>query len=130
MKINILDSSVYNRISAGEVVENPASVVKELVENAIDAGATAISVRIEDGGIKYIEVTDNGCGIERDELPKAILAHATSKIEQAEDLNIISTLGFRGEALASVAAVSDFEILTLAAGEDCGSLLKARGAAS
>lgn len=126
MKINILDSSVYNRISAGEVVENPASVVKELVENAIDAGATAISVRIEDGGIKYIEVTDNGCGIERDELPKAILAHATSKIEQAEDLNIISTLGFRGEALASVAAVSDFEILTLAAGEDCGSLLKAK----
>lgn len=126
MKINILDSSVYNRISAGEVVENPASVVKELVENAIDAGATAISVRIEDGGIKYIEVTDNGCGIERDELPKAILAHATSKIERAEDLNTVSTLGFRGEALASVAAVSDFEILTLAAGEDCGSLLKSK----
>ena len=109
MKINVLDSSVYNRISAGEVVENPASVVKELVENAIDAGATAVTVRIEEGGVKYIEVTDNGCGIEKAELPKAILAHATSKISEADDLLTISTLGFRGEALASVAAVSELE---------------------
>ena len=126
MKINVLDSSVYNRISAGEVVENPASVVKELVENAIDAGATAVTVRIEEGGVKYIEVTDNGCGIEKAELPKAILAHATSKISEADDLLTISTLGFRGEALASVAAVSELEILTRFTGDECGSLLKAK----
>ena len=126
MKINVLDSSVYNRISAGEVVENPASVVKELVENAIDAGATAITVRIEEGGVKYIEVSDNGCGIEKAELPKAILAHATSKISEADDLLTISTLGFRGEALASVAAVSELEILTRFTGDECGSLLKVK----
>ena len=126
MKINVLDSSVYNRISAGEVVENPASVVKELIENAVDAGASSVSVRIEDGGVKYIEVSDNGCGIEKSELPKAILAHATSKISEADDLLTISTLGFRGEALASIAAVSEIEILTRYADDDCGSLLKSK----
>lgn len=110
MKINLLDSSIYNLISAGEVVENPASVVKELVENSIDAGAKNISVFIEDGGIKSIEVVDDGCGILKEELPKAILPHATSKISEAEDLNTIATLGFRGEALASISAVSEFEI--------------------
>ena len=110
MKINLLDSSIYNLISAGEVVENPASVVKELVENSIDAGARNVSVYIEDGGIKSIEVVDDGAGIEKDELPKTILPHATSKIKEADDLTTISTLGFRGEALASISAVSEFEI--------------------
>ncbi|MFA5449413.1 MAG: DNA mismatch repair endonuclease MutL [Clostridia bacterium] len=110
MKINLLDSSIYNKIAAGEVVENPSAVVKELVENSIDAGADQISVRIENGGIKSIEVSDNGSGIPKDELVNAILAHATSKISQAEDLNHISTLGFRGEALASISAVSELEI--------------------
>ena len=110
MKINLLDSSIYNLISAGEVVENPASVVKELVENSIDAGAKNVSVYIEDGGIKSIEVVDDGCGIQKEELPKTILPHATSKISEAEDLNTIATLGFRGEALASISAVSEFEI--------------------
>lgn len=110
MKINLLDSSIYNLISAGEVVENPASVVKELVENAIDAGAKNVSVYIEDGGIKSIEVIDDGCGILKEELPKTILPHATSKIKEASDLETISTLGFRGEALASISAVSEFEI--------------------
>lgn len=110
MKINLLDSSIYNLISAGEVVENPASVVKELVENSIDAGAKNISVYIEDGGIKSIEVVDDGCGILKEELPKTILPHATSKIQEANDLNTIATLGFRGEALASISAVSEFEI--------------------
>ncbi len=123
MKINLLSSEVYNRISAGEVVENPASVVKELVENAIDAGATDICVRVEDGGIKTIEVSDNGFGIEKSELPKALLPHATSKIEFADDLDTIATLGFRGEALASISAVSEIEILTKATGEECGSRL-------
>lgn len=121
MKINLLSSEVYNRISAGEVVENPASVVKELVENAVDAGATSINVRIEDGGIKSIEVSDNGYGIERGELPKTVLPHATSKIENVSDLDTISTLGFRGEALASIASVSEVEITTRALSEECGS---------
>ena len=104
--INILDKKVYNRISAGEVVERPASVVKELVENAVDAGATEISVTIESGGIASIKVTDNGSGLEREQLKKAFLPHATSKIKLAEDLDDIETLGFRGEALASIGAVS------------------------
>ncbi|MDR3186361.1 MAG: DNA mismatch repair endonuclease MutL [Christensenellaceae bacterium] len=112
MKINILDSSVYNLISAGEVIENPASVVKELVENSIDAGATMITVKIENGGISFIEVTDNGLGIPKTELHKTILPHATAKLENIDDLNSISTLGFRGEALASISSVSDFEIVT------------------
>lgn len=127
MKINILSPSVYNRIAAGEVVENPASVVKELLENSIDAGATEISVRIEDGGIKSIEVTDNGCGIEKGELHKTILPHATSKITSAEDLYSIGTLGFRGEALASIAAVSEIEIKSRYFESDTGARLYAKG---
>ena len=106
-RINILDSVVFNQISAGEVVENPSSVVKELVENSIDAGADNITIMIEDGGIKTISVIDNGCGIEKDDLSKTILPHATSKITSAKDLLSIGTLGFRGEALASIAAVSE-----------------------
>ena len=105
-KINVLDSSVYNKISAGEVVEKPASVVKELVENSIDSGATEIIVTIKNGGISYIEVSDNGFGIEQDQFQKVFLPHATSKIATAKDLESISSLGFRGEAMASIASVS------------------------
>lgn len=106
-KINILDSSIYNRIAAGEVVERPASVVKEFVENSIDAGAENITVRIERGGKDLISVIDDGSGIEKSELYSAFLPHATSKIEKVEDLDEIRTLGFRGEALASVASVAN-----------------------
>ena len=104
--INILDKSIYNKIAAGEVVEKPASVVKELVENSIDAGATNITIEILEGGIKQIKVSDNGCGIAKDDFDKVFLAHATSKIKTVEDLGKIGTLGFRGEALSSIASVS------------------------
>jgi len=127
MKINILEPSVYNRIAAGEVVENPASVVKELVENSIDAGATCIIVRIEDGGIKSIEIADDGCGIEKGELSKTILPHATSKITSSDDLYSIATLGFRGEALASIAAVSEIEIKSRYFESDTAARLTAKG---
>ena len=106
-KINILDSSIYNRIAAGEVVERPASAVKEFIENSLDAGAKHITVRIERGGKDLIYVADDGAGIEKSELPSAFLPHATSKIAKAEDLDAISTLGFRGEALASVGSVAN-----------------------
>lgn len=105
MKIKLLDSMVFNRIAAGEVVEKPASIVKELVENSIDAKATVISIEIEDGGKKKIVISDNGNGIEKDDLHSAFMPHATSKISKIEDLDTISTLGFRGEALASIASV-------------------------
>ena len=110
--INILDSSIYNRIAAGEVVERPLSVVKELVENAVDAGATSIDIEIKRGGIDYIKVFDNGGGIEPADLKKALLPHATSKINSLDDLNAIATLGFRGEALSSIAAVSVISIMS------------------
>ncbi len=109
-KINILPAKVYNRIAAGEVVERPYSVVKELVENSIDAGATEIQIYIENGGKQSIRVVDNGCGIERDDLQSAFLSHATSKIANADDLENIITLGFRGEAIASIASVSKMTI--------------------
>ena len=111
-QIHILDSETIDKIAAGEVVERPASVVKELVENAIDAKATAVTVEIKDGGIELVRVTDNGCGMERDQIRKAFLRHATSKISNAEDLICVSSLGFRGEALSSIAAVSKTEVIT------------------
>ena len=110
--IHVLDSDTIDKIAAGEVVERPSSVVKELVENAMDAGATAITVEAKDGGISMIRVTDNGIGMEPGEVRRAFLRHATSKIENAGDLNHILTLGFRGEALSSIAAVSQVEIIT------------------
>ena len=111
-EIHLLNQDTIDKIAAGEVVERPLSVVKELTENAIDAGATAISVEIKEGGISLIRVTDNGCGIERSQVQKAFLRHATSKITEAEDLNHIHSLGFRGEALSSIAAVSQMELIT------------------
>ena len=119
-KIRQLDKSVYNRISAGEVVESPYSVVKELVENAVDAGATEITISILNGGKDLIEVTDNGSGILRDDLLSAVLPHATSKISTAEDLDNIKTLGFRGEALASIASVSRLNILSRVSDSEVG----------
>ena len=111
-KIHILDPETIDKIAAGEVVERPASVVKELVENAIDAGASSITVEIKDGGISFIRITDNGSGIAADQVRTAFLRHATSKIENAEDLSRIASLGFRGEALSSIAAVSKVELIT------------------
>ena len=111
-QIHVLDSETIDKIAAGEVVERPSSVVKELVENAIDAGADAITVEAKEGGIELIRVTDNGCGMERDQLRTAFLRHATSKIDNAQDLARISSLGFRGEALSSIAAVSKVEVIT------------------
>ncbi|MBS7339569.1 MAG: DNA mismatch repair endonuclease MutL [Lachnospiraceae bacterium] len=111
-EINLLSQSTIDKIAAGEVVERPLNVVKELTENAIDAGASAITAEIKDGGISLIRVTDNGCGIEKDQLKKAFLRHATSKITSIEDLNHTESLGFRGEALSSIAAVSQVEVIT------------------
>lgn len=112
MKINVLDSQTIDKIAAGEVVERLTSVVKELVENAIDSGADAITVEIKDGGISFIRVTDNGDGIEKSEIRNAFLRHATSKISTADDLTDLVSLGFRGEALASIAAVSMVEAIS------------------
>ena len=111
-KIAVLDQQTIDKIAAGEVVERPASVVKELVENAIDAKATQVTVEIKDGGIGFIRITDNGSGMEKDDIPLAFLRHSTSKIRKVEDLVRISSLGFRGEALSSIAAVAQVELIT------------------
>lgn len=111
-KILLLDHNTIDKIAAGEVVEKPASVVKELVENAIDAGATALTIEIKGGGIDYIRITDNGAGIEASDVKNAFLRHATSKIEKADDLQFVTTLGFRGEALSSISAVAKVELIT------------------
>ena len=116
-QIKVLDKHVAELIAAGEVVERPASVIKELVENSIDAGATQVTVEIQNGGVSYMRVTDNGCGISRNDVPTAFLRHATSKVSTSTDLDSISTLGFRGEALASVAAVARVEMMTCKEGE-------------
>ena len=126
-KIHVLDSETIDKIAAGEVVERPSSVVKELVENAIDAGATSLSVEIKDGGIELIRVTDNGCGMEKDQLRTAFLRHATSKIEKSEDLTHLSSLGFRGEALSSIAAVSKVEVITKTPGSLTGTRICMEG---
>ena len=119
-RINVLPKNIADLIAAGEVVERPSSVIKEFVENSIDAGATNITVEIKNGGKTYIRVTDNGCGIDREDVKKAFISHATSKITNIEDLDAISTLGFRGEALASVCAVSRVELLTAIPDSDFG----------
>ncbi len=126
-KINLLDKSIYNMIAAGEVVERPASVVKELVENSIDAGSTSVTVEIKNGGMSYIRVSDNGCGMDKEDLKKAILAHATSKIKTKEDLDKIYTLGFRGEALASISAVSRVEIYSKMKDAPMGNMIAVEG---
>ena len=111
-QIKVLDQITIDKIAAGEVIERPSSIVKELVENAIDAGATAVTVEIKEGGISFIRITDNGCGIPKEEVPLAFLRHSTSKIRSVDDLSHIASLGFRGEALSSIAAVSQVELLT------------------
>lgn len=126
-KINILDKIVSNRISAGEVVEKPASVVKELIENSIDAGADKIVIEIEEGGIKSISILDNGSGIEKDDIKLAFMPHATSKIKNVEDLDNIGTLGFRGEALASIASVAQVEMISKTKASELGSSIKIDG---
>ncbi len=110
--IHVLDDSTINQIAAGEVVERPSAIVKELIENAMDAGATAITLEIKEGGLSFIRITDNGCGIAKEDIPLAFLRHATSKIKTAEDLLSVTSLGFRGEALSSIAAVSQVELIT------------------
>jgi DNA mismatch repair protein MutL len=129
-QIKQLPSHVADLIAAGEVVERPASVAKELLENAIDAGASAIVAEIERGGLTYLRITDNGCGIAPDQLPTAFLRHATSKLRTAEDLAAIGTLGFRGEALAAISAVSHVEIFSRQAGAESGALLHVDGGVS
>ena len=119
-EITLLSQETIDKIAAGEVVERPSSVVKELVENAIDAKATAVTVEIKEGGISFIRITDNGCGIERAQVPLAFLRHSTSKIKSVEDLMSITSLGFRGEALSSIAAVSQVELITKTYGELTG----------
>lgn len=126
-RIHALPKEIAQLIAAGEVVERPASVVKELLENAIDAGATEITLEIQHGGIRYIRITDNGCGIAREDVPVAFLSHATSKIQKADDLDAIFTLGFRGEALASIAAVSKVEIMTKTLEEFAGTRMVLEG---
>ena len=113
-RIQVLDKQVAELIAAGEVVERPSAVIKELVENAVDAGATVVTVEIRRGGVTYMRVSDNGCGILPEDVPVAFLRHATSKVANQEDLNAIGTLGFRGEALASISAVAHVELLTRA----------------
>ena len=127
MPIRILDAATVGRIAAGEVVERPSSVVKELIENALDAGATSITVEIKGGGVDYLRVTDNGCGIEPGQVRLAFENHATSKLQRAEQLDDIRTLGFRGEALPSIAAVSKIEMTTRAKGQESGVRLRMEG---
>ena len=119
-EIQLLDQKTIDNIAAGEVIERPASVVKELVENAIDAKATAVTVEIRDGGMTLMRVTDNGCGIPKEEVRTAFLRHATSKIRTVEDLVSVSSLGFRGEALSSISAVGQVEVITKTAGAFSG----------
>lgn len=126
-KINVLEPNVFNMISAGEVVERPSSVVKELIENSIDAGASEVSVYVEDGGIRKIQVSDNGIGIEKEDMRKAFLPHATSKLKNIVDLDSLSTLGFRGEALASISSVSEVTLSSKSKNQDIASKIMLSG---
>ena len=126
-KIQVLDQITIDKIAAGEVIERPASIVKELVENSIDAGATAVTAEIKEGGISYIRIADNGSGIEKSQVPSAFLRHSTSKIRTAEDLTHIASLGFRGEALSSIAAVSQVELITKTEAETFGTVYRIAG---
>ena len=126
-KIHVLSERVANQIAAGEVVERPASVVKELLENALDAGSTRIRIQVEAGGKKLIQITDNGCGMVRDDAMLAFERHATSKIKETDDLLSISTLGFRGEALPSIASVARLHLETRAEEEAAGTVLEING---
>ena len=126
-RIQVLDKHTAELIAAGEVVERPSSVVKELVENAIDAGASSVTVEIKNGGVTFLSVSDNGCGFAREDVPTAFLRHATSKIRAEEDLEHIGTLGFRGEALASIAAVSRVELTTRTEDELAGICYRLEG---
>src|ERR1700678_1694924 len=119
-KIHVLSERVANQIAAGEVVERPASVVKELLENALDAGSTRIRIQVEAGGKKLIQITDNGCGMLRDDAWRAFARRATSKIKNTDDLKSISTLGFRGEALTSIASVARLHLETRPEDDACG----------
>ena len=125
--INVLPKEIYQLIAAGEVVERPSSVVKEMIENSLDAGAKNITLEIKNGGSTYIRITDDGCGIERDDVRKVFISHATSKISKKDDLNSIATLGFRGEAMASISAVSKVELLTKAENEEIGTRYEIAG---
>ncbi len=127
--IQVLDQATINQIAAGEVIERPMAVVKELVENSMDAGATAITIEIKEGGISFIRVTDNGTGIPQDEVPAAFLPHATSKIRSVEDLFTVQSLGFRGEALSSIAAVAQVELITRRREEITGTHYEIEGGA-
>src|SRR5579859_2181699 len=126
-RIHVLSEAVANQIAAGEVVERPASVVKEMLENSLDAGATRIKINVEAGGKKLIQITDNGCGMVRDDAMLAFERHATSKIKNAEDLLSVATLGFRGEALPSIASVSRLRLETRAAEDDSGTIIEING---
>ena len=121
-EIRVLPENVADKIAAGEVAERPSAVVKELTENAVDAGADRITVEIRNGGVKLIRVTDNGCGIPRDQVKTAFLRHATSKLRSEDDLYKISTMGFRGEALSSICAVARVEVITRTADDEVGAL--------
>lgn len=126
-RINVLPKEIYQLIAAGEVAERPSSVVKEMIENSLDAGAKNITIEIKNGGSTYIRITDDGCGIERDDVRKVFISHATSKISKKDDLNSIATLGFRGEAMASISAVSKVELLTKSENEEIGTRYEIAG---
>jgi DNA mismatch repair protein MutL len=127
--IQVLDQITIDKIAAGEVIERPASIIKELVENAIDAGASAVTVEIKEGGISFIRITDNGCGIPKEEVPLAFLRHSTSKIRSVDDLSTVASLGFRGEALSSIAAIAQVELITKTKDEVTGTRYRIEGGA-